>query len=109
MARRDRLSGPDGLLEVVTTVSPITNIAQNIGGDKIDSRASCPKGPIATRSGQLRLYHGRSRMRTSCSSTASIWKSPRRSSPIDVGDGVPIVELGDMTISKTSTLRFLVS
>jgi len=36
--------GGDGRLQVVTTVSPITNIVQNIGGDRIDVTGIVPEG-----------------------------------------------------------------
>jgi len=40
----DAGSGDDGKLRVVTTVSPITNIAQNVGGDRVSITGVVPEG-----------------------------------------------------------------
>lgn len=37
-------SGADGLLQVVTTVAPITNIVQNVGGDRVRLTGLVPEG-----------------------------------------------------------------
>ena len=47
-------SSADGRIKVVTTVSPITNIVQNVGGDFIDLTGIVPEG-IATAQGTVEV------------------------------------------------------
>ena len=88
--------GPDGLLEVVTTVSPITNIAQNIGGDKIDLTGIVPEG---TNSHTFEPAPSDARAFTDADivfvNGLHLEEPTKELADANVGDGVPIVELGD--------------
>jgi ABC-type Zn uptake system ZnuABC Zn-binding protein ZnuA len=93
--------GPDGLLEVVTTVSPITNIAQNIGGDKIDLTGIVPEG---TNSHTFEPAPSDARAFTDADivfvNGLHLEEPTKELADANVGDGVPIVELGEMTIPE---------
>ena len=72
----------DGALDVATTVAPITSIAANIGGDRVDvDRASSPRAPTATPSSRRRRSPSCSARPTSCSSTGCSSRSRPRTSP----------------------------
>lgn len=91
----------DGLLNVVTTVSPITNIAQNIGGDKIDLTGIVPEGTNshtfepapsdaqAFAEADIVFING-----------LHLEEPTKELADANVGDGVPIIELGTMTIPE---------
>jgi ABC-type Zn uptake system ZnuABC Zn-binding protein ZnuA len=96
-------SGPtasDGRIHVVTTVSPITNIVQNVGGDRVAVTGIVPEGTNShtfepapsdasvMENAQIVFING-----------LHLEEPTRELAEANVGDGVPIVELADRTIT----------
>ena len=90
----------DGKLQVVTTVSPITNIVQNIGGTRIDLTGIVPEGTnshtfepapsdaVALSDADVVFMNG-----------LHLEDPTKNLAEANVRDGVPIVELGPRTIT----------
>jgi len=90
----------DGRLNVVTTVSPITNIVQNIGGTRIDLTGIVPEG-----SNSHTFEPAPSDARALADADVVFINGLHLEDPTkdladaNVGDGVPIVQLGEETIT----------
>ena len=92
-------SGAGG--QVVTTVSPITNIVQNIGGDRVSVTGIVPEGvnshtfepapsdAAVMEDADIVFING-----------LHLEEPTRELAEANVGDGVPIVQLADRTISE---------
>src|SRR5262245_45331368 len=90
----------DGRPQVVTTVSPITNIVQNIGGELVDVTGIVPEGvnshtfepapsdAVALADADVVFVNG-----------LHLEEPTVELAEANVGDGVPIVSLGERTIS----------
>lgn len=90
----------DGRIHVVTTVSPITNIVQNVGGDRIAVTGLVPEGTNShtfepapsdasvMEDAQIVFING-----------LHLEEPTRELAEANVGDGVPIVQLADRTIT----------
>lgn len=93
--------GADDLLKVVTTVSPITNIAQNIGGDRIGLTGIVPEG---TNSHTFEPAPSDAQAFTEADivfiNGLHLEEPTRELAEANIGEGVPIVELGTMTIPE---------
>lgn len=93
--------GESGLLHVVTTVSPITNIAQNIGGDRITLDGIVPEG---TNSHTFEPAPSDAQSFTDADilfvNGLNLEEPTKELAEANIGDGVPIIELGTMTISE---------
>jgi ABC-type Zn uptake system ZnuABC Zn-binding protein ZnuA len=93
--------GTEGLPDVVTTVSPITNIAQNIGGERIDLVGIVPEGTNshtfepapsdaqAFADADIVFVNG-----------LHLEEPSKELAEANVAEGVPIVELGSSTIPE---------
>jgi ABC-type Zn uptake system ZnuABC Zn-binding protein ZnuA len=93
-------SAHDGLLRVVTTVSPITNIVQNIGGDRVAVTGIVPEGTNShtfepapsdasvMEDAQIVFING-----------LHLEEPTRELAEANVADGVPIVALADRTVT----------
>jgi ABC-type Zn uptake system ZnuABC Zn-binding protein ZnuA len=93
-------SDEDGRLQVVTTVSPITNIVQNVAGDLVDVTGIVPEGtnshtfePVpsdaaAMAEADVVFVNG-----------LHLEERTRELAAENVRDGVEVVELGDLTIT----------
>jgi ABC-type Zn uptake system ZnuABC Zn-binding protein ZnuA len=91
----------DGRVDVVTTVSPITNIVQNIGGDRVSVTGIVPEGvnshtfepapsdAALMEDADIVFING-----------LHLEEPTRELAEANVGDGVPIVQLADRTISE---------
>ena len=90
----------DGRLNVVTTVSPITNIVQNIGGTRIDVTGVVPEG---TNSHTFEPAPSDARAFSDADvvflNGLHLEEPTKDLAEANVGDGVPIVELGSQTIT----------
>ncbi len=94
-------SADESLVEVVTTVSPITNIVQNVGGDRVSVNGIVPEGtnshtfePAPADAGvmeeaEIVFMNG-----------LHLEEPTRELAEANVGQGVPVVELADRTISE---------
>jgi ABC-type Zn uptake system ZnuABC Zn-binding protein ZnuA len=94
--------GRSGDVRVVTTISPITNLVQNVGGDRIVLTGLVPEGvdshtfePAPTDARVLAeadvvFLNG-----------LHLEEPTRRLAEANVGSGVPIVELGSRTIDRS--------
>jgi ABC-type Zn uptake system ZnuABC Zn-binding protein ZnuA len=92
--------GDPGLLNVVTTVSPITNIVQNIGGDKVSITGVVPEGvnshtfePAPSDAGAFEqadivFMNG-----------LHLEEPTKQLAEANVRDGVPMIELGSTAIT----------
>lgn len=92
--------GADDRLQVVTTVSPITNLAQNVGGDLVEITGIVPEGTNshtfepapsdaqAFADADIVFING-----------LHLEEPTRELAEANVPDGVPIVELGSRTIT----------
>lgn len=90
----------DGRLQVVTTVSPITNIVQNVAGDLVDVTGIVPEGTnshtfepapsdaAAMAQADVVFVNG-----------LHLEEPTRELADANVRDGVPVVQLGEMTIT----------
>jgi ABC-type Zn uptake system ZnuABC Zn-binding protein ZnuA len=93
-------SDEDGRLQVVTTVSPITNIVQNVAGDLVDVTGIVPEGTnshtfepapsdaAAMAEADVVFVNG-----------LHLEERTRELAAENVRDGVEVVELGDLTIT----------
>ena len=89
-----------GRLQVVTTVSPITNIVQNIGGDRIDVTGIVPEG---TNSHTFAPAPADAQAMAEADvvfvNGLHLEEPTRELADANVRDGVEIVQLGDRTIT----------
>lgn len=89
----------DGRLRVVTTVSPITNIVQNIGGDRIVLTGIVPEG---TNSHTFEPAPSDARVIADADvvflNGLHLEEPTRELVDANAGDGVPVISLGDETI-----------
>ena len=96
----DRPGGSDGKLRVVTTVSPITNIAQNVGGDLIELTGLVPEGE---NSHEFEPRPSDARVMVEADvvfvNGLHLEQPTLELAEANVRDGVPIVKLGDRTIT----------
>jgi ABC-type Zn uptake system ZnuABC Zn-binding protein ZnuA len=88
-------------VQVVTTVSPITNIVQNVGGDRVSVTGIVPEGTnshtfepapadaAVMEEAEIVFING-----------LHLEEPTRELAEANVGDGVPVVELADRTISE---------
>jgi ABC-type Zn uptake system ZnuABC Zn-binding protein ZnuA len=94
-------STDNGRLKVVTTVSPITNIAQNIGGTKIDLTGIVPEG---TNSHTFEPAPSDARAFADADvvfiNGLHLEEPTKELAQANVREGVPIVELGTRTIPE---------
>lgn len=93
--------GSEAGVQVVTTVSPITNIVQNIGGDRVSVTGIVPEGvnshtyepapsdAAVMEDADIVFING-----------LHLEEPTRELAEANVGDGVPIVQLADRTISE---------
>lgn len=93
-------SNPD-LVQVATTVSPVTNIVQNIGGDRVEVTGIVPEG---TNSHTFEPAPSDAAVMADADivfvNGLHLEEPTRELADANVRDGVPIVQLGDMTISQ---------
>ena len=94
-------SGDGSELGVVTTVSPITNIVQNVGGDRVFVTGIVPEG---TNSHTFEPAPGDAAVMEEAEivfiNGLHLEEPTRELAEANVGDGVPVVELADRTISE---------
>ncbi len=100
-ARESEGTHAGGLLNVVTTVSPITNIAQNVGGDRVSIMGIVPEGTnshtfepapsdaAAFADADIVFING-----------LHLEEPTRELADANVADGVPVVEVGTQTIPE---------
>jgi ABC-type Zn uptake system ZnuABC Zn-binding protein ZnuA len=90
----------DGRLDVVTTVSPITNIAQNVGGEHVEITGIVPEG---TNSHTFEPAPTDARLMAEADvvfvNGLHLEEPTLSLARANVADGTPIVQLGDRTIS----------
>ena len=95
----DDTGGGSGLLNVVTTVSPITNVAQNVGGDRIEVTGIVPEG---TNSHTFEPAPSDAAVLAEADivfiNGLHLEEPTRELAEANVRAGVPIVELGTQTI-----------
>jgi ABC-type Zn uptake system ZnuABC Zn-binding protein ZnuA len=93
-------SADDGRVNVVTTVSPITNIVQNIGGTRVDVTGVVPEG---TNSHTFEPAPSDARAFADADvvfiNGLHLEEPTKDLAQANVADGVPIVELGSETIT----------
>ena len=93
--------GDDATLDVVTTVSPITNLAQNVGGDRIRLTGIVPEG---TNSHTFEPAPSDARAMADADvvfmNGLHLEEPTRELAEANVRDGVPIVQLADLTITR---------
>jgi len=89
----------DGRLHVVTTVSPITNIVQNVAGDHVAVTGIVPEG---TNSHTFEPAPSDAAVMESADvvfmNGLHLEEPTRELAEANLGDGVPLIELGDETI-----------
>jgi ABC-type Zn uptake system ZnuABC Zn-binding protein ZnuA len=94
-------SGESSGVRVVTTVSPITNIVQNVGGDRISVTGIVPEG---TNSHTFEPAPSDAALMEDAEivfiNGLHLEEPTRELAEANVGDGVPIVQLADRTISE---------
>ncbi len=94
------LEGSEDRPNVVTTVSPITNIVQNVGGDRLDLTGIVPEG---TNSHTFEPAPSDARAMAEADvvflNGLHLEEPTRELAEANVPDGVPVVELGGLTIS----------
>lgn len=92
--------GAEDRLQVVTTVSPITNLAQNVGGDLVEITGIVPEG---TNSHTFEPAPSDAQAFTDADivfiNGLHLEEPTRELAEANVQDGVPIVELGAQTIT----------
>jgi ABC-type Zn uptake system ZnuABC Zn-binding protein ZnuA len=90
----------DARLRVVTTVSPITNIVQNVGGDRVVVTGIVPEG---TNSHTFEPAPSDARAMAEADvvfvNGLHLEEPTRELAEANLPDGVPIVQLGEMTIT----------
>jgi ABC-type Zn uptake system ZnuABC Zn-binding protein ZnuA len=88
-------------VQVVTTVSPITNIVQNVGGDRVSVTGIVPEG---TNSHTFEPAPSDAALMEDAEivfiNGLHLEEPTRELAEANVGDGVPVVELADRTISE---------
>jgi ABC-type Zn uptake system ZnuABC Zn-binding protein ZnuA len=93
-------SADDGLVQVVTTVSPITNIVQNVGGERVRITGIVPEG---TNSHTFEPAPSDAAVMTEADivfvNGLHLEEPTRELAETNVPEGVRIVELGAMTIT----------
>jgi ABC-type Zn uptake system ZnuABC Zn-binding protein ZnuA len=92
---------PDAeVVSVVTTVSPVTNIVQNVGGERVAVTGIVPEG---TNSHTFEPAPSDAAVMADADivfvNGLHLEEPTRELAEANVGDGVPIVQLGDMTIA----------
>jgi ABC-type Zn uptake system ZnuABC Zn-binding protein ZnuA len=99
-AGADGGGGGGDRLQVVTTVSPITNIVQNIGGDRVDTTGIVPEG---TNSHTFAPAPSDARAMAEADvvfiNGLHLEEPTRELAEANVSQGVEIVQLGDLTIT----------
>ena len=94
-------SADESLVQVVTTVSPITNIVQNVGGDRVFVTGIVPEG---TNSHTFEPAPGDAAVMEEAEivfiNGLHLEEPTRELAEANVGQGVPVVELADRTISE---------
>jgi ABC-type Zn uptake system ZnuABC Zn-binding protein ZnuA len=94
-------SADDGVVDVVTTVSPITNIVENIGGDRVRVEGIVPEG---TNSHTFEPAPSDAQVLAEADLVVTnglhLEQPTLELAEANVRDGVPIVELGRETISE---------
>src|SRR5919106_125011 len=92
--------GSGDRLEVATTVSPITNLIQNVGGDRIEVTGIIPEG---TNSHTFEPAPSDARVLAEASivfvNGLHLEEPTRELAEANVRQGVPIVQLGERTIT----------
>ena len=92
--------GDDGRLDVVTTVSPITNIVQNIAGDRVDVTGIVPEG---TNSHTFEPAPSDAQAMAEADvvfiNGLHLEEPTRELADSNVREGIEIVQLGDLTIT----------
>ncbi|MEX1047295.1 MAG: metal ABC transporter substrate-binding protein [Actinomycetota bacterium] len=95
-------SSGEGAINVVTTFSPITNLAANVGGDRIELQGIVPEG---TNSHTFEPAPSDAAVMEDADvvfiNGLHLEEPTRELAEANVGDGVEIVELGDMTITPS--------
>jgi ABC-type Zn uptake system ZnuABC Zn-binding protein ZnuA len=101
-ASRDTAAGEDGRISVVSTVSPITNLIQNVGGDRIEVTGIVPEGSnshtfepapsdaVTMSDADIVFING-----------LHLEEPTRELADANVGDGVEVVQLGEATIEPS--------
>jgi ABC-type Zn uptake system ZnuABC Zn-binding protein ZnuA len=91
--------GDDERLQVVTTVSPITNIVQNVGGDAVSVTGIVPEG---TNSHTFEPAPSDAAVMEQADivfiNGLHLEEPTRELAEANIGDDVPLIQLGDMTI-----------
>jgi ABC-type Zn uptake system ZnuABC Zn-binding protein ZnuA len=94
-------TGDSGRLQVVTTVSPITNIVQNVGGGRVDVTGIVPEG---TNSHTFEPAPSDAAVMEDADivfvNGLHLEEPTRELADANVDDGVPVIELADRTISE---------
>jgi ABC-type Zn uptake system ZnuABC Zn-binding protein ZnuA len=92
--------GTGGRLQVATTVSPITNLIQNVGGDRIEVTGIIPEG---TNSHTFEPAPSDARVLAEASlvfvNGLHLEEPTRELAEANVREGVPIIQLGERTIT----------
>ncbi|HJP67044.1 MAG TPA: metal ABC transporter substrate-binding protein [Actinomycetota bacterium] len=95
-------SGSDGRLQVVATVSPITNLVQNVGGDRVDVTGIIPEG---TNSHTFEPAPSDARVLADADvvfiNGLHLEEPTRELAEANVRSGVPIVQLAERTITPS--------
>jgi ABC-type Zn uptake system ZnuABC Zn-binding protein ZnuA len=93
--------GNPELVQVATTVSPVTNIVQNIGGDRVQVTGIVPEG---TNSHTFEPAPSDAAVMSDADivfvNGLHLEEPTRELADANVRDGVPIVQLGEMTVSE---------
>ena len=93
--------GDPDLVQVATTVSPVTNIVQNIGGDRVEVTGIVPEG---TNSHTFEPAPSDAAVMSDADivfvNGLHLEEPTRELADANVQDGVPIVLLGEMTVSE---------
>jgi ABC-type Zn uptake system ZnuABC Zn-binding protein ZnuA len=92
--------GSDDLVKVATTVSPITNLIQNVGGDRIDVTGIIPEG---TNSHTFEPAPSDAKVLAEADivfvNGLHLEEPTRELAEANVREGVPIIQLGERTIT----------
>ena len=97
--------GPSGgnpdLVQVATTVSPVTNVVQNIGGDRVEVTGIVPEG---TNSHTFEPAPSDAAVMADADivfvNGLHLEEPTRELADANVREGVPVVQLGEMTVSE---------
>ena len=97
---RSGSGGTSALLQVVSTVSPITNLVQNVGGDRVEVTGIIPEG---TNSHTFEPAPSDARVLADADivfmNGLHLEEPSRELADANVRDGVQIIQLGELTIS----------